>query len=103
MLTRFRQLSIKNKLTAIISVTSTIMVLLAMVTITVTEMLTLHQAKLQELSALAETIGTTTSAAIMFARPARRAPPASARNSRWRENHMTMIEASIPRISSAAI
>ena len=28
--------------------------------------------------------------------PRRRAEPASARNSRWRENHMTMIEARIP-------
>jgi hypothetical protein len=36
------------------------------------------------------------SAAIMFWRPARLAPPASARNSRWRENHMTMMLARMP-------
>src|SRR5690606_32870043 len=36
------------------------------------------------------------SAAIMLWRPASLAPPASARNSRWRENHMTIMLARMP-------
>ncbi len=39
----------------------------------------------------------------MFGRPARRAPPESARNSRWRENHITITLASIPNRTSSAI
>ena len=43
------------------------------------------------------------SAAIIFSRPASCAPPASARNSRWRLNHITMMLARMPRTSSATI
>ena len=41
------------------------------------------------------------SAAIIFCRPAKEAPPASARNSRWRLNPITTTDARNPRTTSA--
>ena len=43
------------------------------------------------------------SAATMLPRPASAAPPASARNSRWRENHAVIIEPSRPKTICAAM
>ena len=43
------------------------------------------------------------SAPIICSRPASRAPPASARNSRWRENHSTIIVAKRPSTTCAMI
>ena len=62
----FNKISIKDKLTAIITLTSTIVVILSMSTMVLNEVLTFQREKVKELKALAEAIGSTTSAALVF-------------------------------------
>ena len=62
----FRDASIKSKLTAIMVLTSTTLVLLATLAITTSELFTFRRTMIEELSALADIIGASSSAALTF-------------------------------------
>lgn len=62
----FRNLSIKNKLMAILMLTSGVVLLVASLAFSVNELITFHSNTKQELSSLAEIVGKNVSAALLF-------------------------------------
>jgi signal transduction histidine kinase/CheY-like chemotaxis protein len=66
MMRRFRDLSIKNKLTAIMMLTTGSVMVLASAAFILIEVIGVRRAMLQELSALADVIGTNSAAALTF-------------------------------------